>query len=154
MHVPSGSLVDNLAVICYQLSTGLSNVHVCGLEIGSTVHIHYFITSHACTRGKAIGFICHVCHHWHENRHILRSRHLSDTMNPLKLAKNWLQYASFPLAWPTSVTNSAFLLAMPIDHAYCRSCFLLMCTTGLAYVGKGRQQPHNTWINAAPAALR
>ena len=51
-----------------------------------------------------------------------------------------------------SVTDSEFLLAPPINRAYSRPCaFLLMRTTGVAYVGKGRQQ---TWINAAPAPLR
>ena len=32
----------------------------------------------------------------------------------VEIGENWLQC----LAWPTSVTNSAFLLATPIDRAY------------------------------------
>ena len=117
----------------------------------------------ACARGKAIGFVCHRhCRrrrHHHKNCHI--SRYLGIWMtrkqNKLsKLAKNWFQYVSIPLAHPTSVTNCAF----------CWPCLSTVPTAGYvlsAYVhnwpGVCRQRSStNTcmtlYINAAPAALR
>ena len=54
------------------------------------------------------------------------------------------------MAWPTSVTNSVFWLAIiatPIDHAHyaymyaaLTLCFVLMHTIGLVCAGKGHQQ--------------
>ena len=80
---------------------------------------------------------------------IQASERYVSTVSPSKSAKNWLQYALIPLAQPTNVKNSAFLLATPIDRAYLQAmCFLLMCTTGPAYVGKDYQR---TQINAASA---
>ena len=43
----------------------------------------------------------------------------------LDLVKNWLQYAQNRVAWPTSITNSAFqmaIVAMPIDCAHFALC--------------------------------
>ena len=45
-----------------------------------------------------------------------------------KLTKNWLECVS---TWPTSITNSVFLLAIiatPIDLAHCRPCAFLYKT--------------------------
>ena len=61
------------------------------------------------------------------------------------MAKNWPHYASNRVARPTSITNSVFLLAIiatPIDRAHylLYSNLLLMRTTCLLFVGKGRQQ--------------
>ena len=88
------------------------------------------VTPRACARGKAIGLSV-VCRSHHKNRQIWRYRHLSDsvvsTTNPSKSAKNWLQYASNPLARSTSVANSAFMLATPIDHTYCWPCAFCSC---------------------------
>ena len=63
-----------------------------------------------CARGKAISFVCCLSV---VTTKIATSRDLGTWatckwMNPSKSAKNWLQYASIPLGWPTSVTNSAF----------------------------------------------
>ena len=49
-------------------------------------------------------------------------------MNLLKSAKNWLQYALNPLAQPTSIANSEFMLATPIGHTYCWPCAFCSCT--------------------------
>ena len=71
-------------------------------------------------------------------------------MNRSKLAKNWLQYAS--IHWPVPRASQ---IVHFVGHAY-RCCplhaghVMLMRTTGLAFVGKGRQQH----INAAPSLLR
>ena len=65
----------------------------------------------------------------------------------LNLVKSWLQYAQNRVARPTSVTNRVFKLAIEATlinrahYALCM-CFLLMCTTDLIRVGKGRRQ-HN-----------
>ena len=46
--------------------------------------------------------------------------------------------------------NSVLLLAMPIDHAYCRPCaFCSIRTTGQTYTGKDRQQMHTIMCSAA-----
>ena len=54
------------------------------------------------------------------------------------MAKNWPHYALNQVAWPTSI------VATPIDCAHHLICstlnLLLMHTTGLLFVGKGRQQ--------------
>ena len=38
----------------------------------------------------------------------------------LKVAKNYLMFASNRLGWLTSTTNREFLLATPIEHTYQR----------------------------------
>ena len=69
----------------------------------------------------------------------------------LEFGKKLVQYASNRLARPTKVTNSAFcwphLLTAPT--ALQAMCSLLMCTTGLVWVGKGRQQIHDYAAAAA-----
>ena len=59
--------------------------------------------------------------------------------------KNWPHCASNRAAQPTSITNRVFLLAIvatPIDCMFYLICssHLLMCTSGLLFAGKNRQQ--------------
>ena len=77
------------------------------------------ITRHTCTRDKVIGFVhLSACHH-----KIARSGHLGiwalvNTTNPYKSSKICLNYASNGLARPTSITNTASLMATPIDSTH------------------------------------
>ena len=71
------------------------------------------ITPHACARGKAIGFVCHLLLSVIVGTKIARSRDLGIQATrkhneSVEFGKKWLQYASNRLAWPTKVTNSAF----------------------------------------------
>ena len=96
------------------------------------MHKQPIFSPRTCTRGKAIGFVCHlsVCLSSPQKSpdlEIQASERPVSTTNLSKWAKNWLQYASNPLAQPTSVANSVFMLAAPIGHTYCWPCAFCSC---------------------------
>ena len=86
------------------------------------MHIEEFtiFTLCTCARDKVIGL--YVCCRQHENHQIWRCERLVIITILLKSAKNWHQCVSNHLVQPMSVTNSPFMLAMPINHTHCRPC--------------------------------
>ena len=89
-------------------------------------HYASFIIPCACAKGKVIGSAVVVIVVNQKINKIARSRHLGTLAtrkhnNSVELGENWPHCASNRVAWPTSVTNSVFLLdivATPLDRAY------------------------------------
>ena len=95
------------------------------------------ITPHACTRGKAIGFVCLSSSSSPQKSldlEIQASERLVSTTNLSKSAKNWLQYPLNRLIWPTSVANNVFMLATPINHTNCWPRAFCSCTQLAKYM--------------------
>jgi hypothetical protein len=82
------------------------------------------VTPHACAKDKAIGsvcpFVCLSVSTKSPNLDIYASERLVSTTNSSKSLKKPLHYASNRLVRPTSIANTAFLLATPIDFTHCR----------------------------------
>jgi hypothetical protein len=63
----------------------------------------------------AIRLFVSVCQH--KNRQIQRYR---AAHKPNQIVKDWLHFASNRLARPTSITNTVFSLATPINSTHCK----------------------------------
>ena len=83
--------------------------------ISYIVHVHITTNYPACMRKGLRNWLCHC----HCPQIIAGFRDwLVSTMNPSNLAKNWSLYSSNWVAWPTSITNSVFLLVINCSHAF------------------------------------
>ena len=117
---------------------------ICGHSCKNWVKFRLLITPHACTRGKAINFVCH-CLSSVVSRDLgiwATCKHNESVEISEKLAS--VCFDSFGTA------HERHKKCVFVSHAYWphllgllqAMCFLLMCTTHLAYVGKGCQQTH------------
>ena len=102
---------------------------------GNSAKLNSLFTPRAWLRGKVISlYVCCRCHYrQHENHQIWRyaCRHgyvqLVNTKNLSNSAKKWLQCVLNHWLWPTSLTNSVFMLAVPTNHTHCSPCAFCSC---------------------------
>ena len=95
-----------------------------------------------CVRGKVIGSVIVVAVMGTKNHQILKIGVGQSALchQMVESHKNYLtcMFASNHLGWPTSTTNYAFSLAMPIEHTY--QCYVLFPLRMLNLkMGKGRR---------------